>query len=351
MTGTPVARRPLRLVKKDLRISMRTVSIVVPAKDERDNVEPLYLAVKDAIRDSFNWELIYVDDGSVDGTFDELVRLAKLDPRVKVVRLRRNFGQASAMQAGIDAAAGDFVATLDGDLQNDPADIPAMIYKIDEGYDVCLGERVKRQDKLFIRKVPSKVANWMIRKITKLPFRDFGCTTRVMKQELAHQIRIYGEMHRFIPVLANNLGARMAQIPVRHHARRAGKSKYGIGRTTRVMLDLITIKYMSGYLTRPMHFMGGIGLLFITMAFLSLAGTVAMKLDLFGFGERTDMTGNPLLLLSALFSLAGVQFISTGLIGEVLTRTYFESQDKRPYVVRESRNLDDDENNRETRAA
>ena len=318
-------------------MGMRTVSIVVPVKDERDNVEPLYQHVRDALRERFDWELIVVDDGSTDGTFEALGRLAAIDPRLKVIRLRRNFGQAAAMQAGIDASAGDLVATMDGDLQNDPADIPLMIDKLDEGYDVVLGERSKRQDKMLLRKVPSLVANKLIRKVTGLPFRDFGCTLRVMRQEIARNIRIYGEMHRFIPVLATNLGAKIAQIPVRHHPRRAGVSKYGIGRSGRVILDLLTIRFMSGYLTRPMHFMGGIGLFFMAGGFLSLAATVAMKVF-----SGLFMTGNPLLLLSVMLTLVGIQMLSMGLIGEVLTRTYFESQGKRPYTVRESRNLGDD---------
>jgi glycosyltransferase involved in cell wall biosynthesis len=327
-------------------IAMRTLSIVVPVKDERENVEPLYRQVKDVLRDGFAWEVVYVDDGSTDGTFDELTKLAALDSRVKVVRLRRNFGQAAAMQAGIDAAAGELVVTMDGDLQNDPADIPVLVTKLDEGYDMVLGKRAKRQDSMLIRKVPSILGNLLIRKVTKIPFKDFGCTLRVMKQDVARNLRIYGEMHRFIPVLASNIGARMTQIPVRHHPRRAGKSKYGIGRTGRVLLDLLTIRYFSGYLTRPMHFMGGIGLFFFFLAFVSLAVTVGMKIY-----SNQWMTGNPFLYLSVAFGLVGTQMLSMGLLGEVMMRTYYESQDKRPYVVRESRNLTPVENEEEQIAA
>jgi glycosyltransferase involved in cell wall biosynthesis len=316
---------------------MRTLSIVVPVKDERDNVDPLYRQVKDVLRDGFAWEVVFVDDGSTDGTFDELTRLAALDVRVKVVRLRRNFGQAAAMQAGIDAACGELVVTMDGDLQNDPADIPLLVAKLDEGYDMVLGERAKRHDSL-LRTIPSKLANALIRKVTGIPFRDFGCTLRVIKAEVARNLRIYGEMHRFIPVLANNIGARMTQVPVRHHPRRAGKSKYGIGRTGRVILDLLTIKFMSGYLTRPMHFMGALGLLFFFLAFVSFGITVAMKAS-----SGLWMTGNPFLYLSVMLGLVGTQMLSMGLLGEVMMRTYYESQDKRPYVVRESRNLHEDE--------
>jgi glycosyltransferase involved in cell wall biosynthesis len=318
-------------------VAARTLSIVVPVKDERDNVEPLYRKVKDSLRDGFAWEVVYVDDGSTDGTFDELARLAAQDRRVKVVRLRRNFGQAAAMQAGIDASAGDLIATMDGDLQNDPADLHAMVAKLDEGFDMVLGERVDRQDNL-LRKIPSRIANGLIRKVTKIPFRDFGCTIRVIRADVARNMRIYGEMHRFIPVLATNLGAKTTQVPVRHHPRTAGRSKYGIGRTGRVMLDLLTIKFISGYLTRPMHFMGGLGLLFFFLAILSLGVTVVMKSI-----SGQWMTGNPLLYLSVGLGLVGTQMLSMGLLGEVMVRTYYESQDKRPYVVRDSRNLTDED--------
>ena len=335
MTGTPVPR-PRRAADPLRSLAMRTLSIVVPVKDERENVDPLYRQVKDVLRDGFAWEVVYVDDGSTDGTFDELTRLAALDARVKVVRLRRNFGQAAAMQAGIDAASGELVATMDGDLQNDPADIPLLVAKLDEGYDMVLGERAKRRDNA-VRTVVSKVANSLIRRVTKIPFRDFGCTLRVIRSDVARNLRIYGEMHRFIPVLANNIGAKIAQIPVRHHPRRAGKSKYGFGRTGRVLLDLLTIRFMSGYLTRPMHFMGGLGLLFFLLAFVCLVATVVMKATGGPF-----MTGNPLLYLSVALGLVGTQMLSMGLLGEVMMRTYYESQDKRPYVVRESRNLSEE---------
>jgi len=316
----------------------RSLSVVVPMKDESGNVEALCRRVAEALDGRFDWELICVDDGSTDDTFHKLARLASADWRVKVIRLRRNFGQAAAMQAGIDAALGGLVVTMDGDLQNDPSDIPDMVAKLDEGFDVILGLRQKRKDAMVIRKIPSLIANKLIRTVTKLPFRDFGCTLRVMRREVAANMRIYGEMHRFIPVLANNLGAKMAQVPVKHHPRTAGVSKYGLGRAGRVVLDLLTIKFMSSYLTRPMHFMGGAGLAAIAAGILSLTVTAGMKL----FGD-VDMTGNPLLMLSVLLSIAGVQLLSVGLLGEVMMRTYFESQDRRPYVMRESLNIEDEE--------
>ena len=313
---------------------MRLLSIVIPLKDERDNLEPLYRQIRDALAAGPAWEAVFVDDGSSDGTFAVLEELAAADPRVKVVRLRRNFGQSAAMQAGIDAAAGDVIATMDGDLQNDPRDLPLLLAKLDEGYDVVLGERAGRQDGFLLRKLPSRLANRLIRRVTGLPFRDFGCTLRVMRRELAQGLKLYGEMHRFVPVLAQQQGARIAQIPVRHHPRRAGVSKYSIGRTGRVLLDLLTVTFLSRYLTRPMHFFGGSGLGFMGLGFLSVVVTLTMKL-----GWGIDMTGNPLLLLSVMLGLVGVQLLSLGLLGEVLTRTYFESQGKPGYVVRENRNL------------
>ena len=333
MTGTPVARPAPPAADARRGRAARTLSVVVPVKDERESVGPLYRAVADALAAGPAWELVYVDDGSTDGTSDELARLAAHDVRVKVVRLRRNFGQSAALQAGIDAAAGAVVATMDGDLQNDPADLPDLLARLDDGYDLVLGERARRQD-ATIRTLPSKAANALIRRVTGVPFKDFGCTLRVMRADLARNLRLYGEMHRFVPALATQLGARIAQVPVRHHPRRAGTSKYGLGRAGRVLLDLVTIKFLSGYLARPMHFLGGAGLVCFALAFLSLIATVVLKVAT-GF----DMTGNPLLLLSVVFGLVGVQMLSMGLLGEVLVRTYYESQDRRPYVVRDSRNL------------
>jgi len=275
-----------------------------------------------------------VDDGSVDGSFAVLEQLALGDPCVKVVRLRRNFGQTAALQAGIDHAAGDVLATMDGDNQNDPADLPRLLEKLNEGYDIVLGEREKRQDNYLIRKLPSLLANALIRKVTGLPFRDFGCTLRVLRRDLAEALPLYGEMHRFVPVLAQQVGARIAQIPVRHHPRTAGATKYGLTRTFRVLLDLITVSFLSRYLTRPMHFFGFAGLGLMVLGAVSLAATFVMKQV-----SHIYMTGNPLLLLSVMLELMGIQFISIGLLGEVLTRTYFESQGKAAYTVWNTLNL------------
>ncbi len=314
---------------------MTMLSVIIPIKDERDNVGPLHERLT-AVLDPLGWdyEVVFVDDGSADDSFRRLEELAAGDDRVKVVRLRRNYGQTAALLAGIDWSRGDVLVTMDGDLQNDPADIPALLAKLDEEYDVVLGQRANRQDSFVIRKLPSLAANWLIRKVTGIPFKDFGCTLRALRREVAESLPLYGEMHRFVPALALQHGARMAQIPVRHHPRRAGQTKYNLTRTVRVVLDLITVKFLSGYLTRPMHVLGTIGLAMLGLGGLSLLATIVMK-----WAAGIFWTGNPLLLLSVMLELIGIQFILMGLLGEVLARTYFESQGKTPYAVRTTRNL------------
>jgi len=314
------------------------LSIIIPIKDERDNLKRLHDLLGQTLADLRRTsEIIFVDDGSVDGSFPLLEELARKDSHVKVVRLRRNFGQSAALQAGIDWSSGDILITMDGDLQNDPADIPILLDKLNEGYDAVLGQRVKRQDHFLIRKLPSLLGNWLIRKVTGSTIKDMGCTLRAMRRELAEGMSLYGEMHRFIPVLAQQYGGRLLQIPVRHHPRTAGKTKYNLTRTFRVILDLITVKFLHSYLTRPMHVMGLAGLISMGLGFVSLLVTVWMK-SAYG----TFMTGNPFLLLSALLELVGVQFISLGLIGEVMSRTYFESQGKKSYAVRSTLNMDEE---------
>jgi len=314
------------------------LSVVVPVKDERENVRPLFERVRDALdgAGSGPWELVFVDDGSTDGTFAELESVASADARVKVVSLRRNFGQSAATQAGLDAARGDVLVTMDGDLQNDPADIPLMVAKLNEGgYDAVLGQRLKRQDKLILRKVPSLAANWLIRKVLSVPFKDFGCTLRAVRRDVFDGLVLYGEMHRFITALIMQQGAKVTQIEVRHHPRTAGRSKYNLTRTVRVVLDLMTVKFQGSFQTRPMHLFGGVGLACMLAGFVSVLTSGIMK-----YTTGPGMTANPLFLLGAVAGLIGVQFVSLGLMGEVLTRVYYESQGKRPYVVRERRNLD-----------
>jgi glycosyltransferase involved in cell wall biosynthesis len=311
------------------------LSVVIPIKDERDNLRPLHERLCRALDgQGLTWEVVVVDDGSQDGSFAVLQELAAAEARVKVVQLKRNFGQTAALQAGIDWSTGDVLVTMDGDLQNDPADIPVLLAKLREGYDAVLGLRARRRDGLLLRKVPSLMANWLIRKVTGVPIKDMGCTLRAMRRDLADSLPLYGEMHRFVPVLAQQAGARLAQIPVRHHPRTAGRTKYNLSRTFRVLLDLITVKFLHSYLTRPMHVMGLAGLVSMGLGAVSLVATVWMKSHYGVF-----MTGNPLLLASAMLELIGVQFISLGLIGELLTRTYFESQGKTAYTVRTTINV------------
>jgi len=314
---------------------MMNLSVIIPIKDERDNLRPLDARLRQALEPlGLSYEVILVDDGSVDGSFEVLRELAERDARVKVVRLRRNFGQTPALQAGIDHSSGEVLVTMDGDLQNDPVDIPVLLSKLDEGYDAVLGLRARRQDKLLLRRIPSFFGNWLIRKVTGVHIKDMGCTLRAMRRDLAEALPLYGELHRFVPVLAQQLGGRLAQIPVRHHPRTAGKTKYNLTRTFRVLLDLITIKFMHSYLTRPMHVMGLAGLLAMGLGALSLLATVWMKSH-----SGIYMTGNPLLHLSIMLEMVGIQFISMGLLGEVMTRTYFESQGKTPYAVQATLNL------------
>ena len=311
------------------------VSVVVPVKEERDNIRPLFERIRDTFKGGPAWELVYVDDGSTDDTFAQIEALTTIDPRVKAVQLRKCFGQSAATQAGFDASSGDVIVTMDGDLQNDPADIPAMLAKLEEGNDAVLGLRANRQDGFVLRKLPSWCANWLIRKVLHIPFKDFGCALRAVRREFVQDLSLYGEMHRFITALLLQQGARVVQVPVRHHPRAAGQSKYNLSRTVRVMLDLMTVKFLGSFQTRPMHLFGVVGLGSVGFGGLSLLISLIMK-----YTTGPGMTANPLFLLGALMVLMGMQFLTLGLIGEVTVRTYFESQGKPPYAVRERRNLD-----------
>jgi glycosyltransferase involved in cell wall biosynthesis len=312
------------------------LSVIIPIKDEQDNLRPLHERVRLALDPlSHSYEIVFVDDGSSDGSYHVLAELAFADPRVKVVRLRRNFGQTAALRAGIDFSKGDVLVTMDGDLQNDPADIPRLLAPLADGYDAVVGLRANRQDNFLIRKLPSFLGNWVIRKVTGVQVKDLGCTLRALRRDLAEALPLYGEMHRFVPVLAQQFGARMLQIEVTHHPRTAGKTKYTLSRTFRVVLDLITVKFLHSYLTRPMHVMGAAGMISMGLGMICLLATVLIK-----HSAGIFMTGNPLLHLGIMLEFFGVQFLSLGLIGEVLTRTYFESQGKRSYAVRNTLNLE-----------
>ena len=312
------------------------LSIVAPLYNEQENILLLHEQLSQTLAElDRSYEIVLVDDGSRDGSWEELLKLAERDRCVKLVRLRRNFGQTAAMQAGLQAACGDVIVTLDADLQNEPGDIGMMLEKIDEGYDLVHGWRKNRQDTWLTRKLPSKIANWLISKTTRFPIHDLGCTLKAIRREIAHDLELYGEMHRFIPILAHWRGARCVEVVTRHHPRRFGQTKYGLSRTFRVVLDLMTVKYMLDYSSSPMKLFGSIGLWCGLLMFASASAVGLMK----AFGG-VDMTGNPLLLLSVFSGLAGMQFFSLGLLGEVNARTYFGMQDKQPYTIREQVNFE-----------
>jgi glycosyltransferase involved in cell wall biosynthesis len=312
------------------------VSVVVPVFNERDNLPLLYGNLRRALRGTErSYEMIFVNDGSSDGSAAVLDELAESDSHVKVIHFRRNFGQTAAMSAGLDFATGDAIVTLDGDMQNDPADIPILLARLDEGHDLVHGWRKHRQDAFINRKLPSKIANWLIARVTGFPVHDLGCTLKAMRYEIAKDLRLYGEMHRFIPILAHWQGARCVEVETRHHPRRFGQTKYGIWRTVRVILDLITVKFMIAYSTSPMKLFGGLGLASMLGSFATGLTTLLMK-----WPGGIDLTGNPLLLLTGFLSITALQFFGLGLLGEVGVRTYFESQGMRPYRIRETRNLE-----------
>ena len=325
---------------------------MIPVKDERDNLPRLHEEVRRALDPLLgapgpaglrDYEVVVVDDGSGDDSLAILEGIAARDPRFKVVALRRNYGQTPALRAGILASSGDVVVTMDGDLQNDPADIAALLGHLDEGHDAVFGLRAKRQDALWVRKIPSLLGNWLIRGVTGVEIKDMGCTLRAMRRELALELPLYGEMHRFIPVLARMQGAKVKQVPVNHRARTAGVTKYTLSRTVRVVLDLITVKFMHSYVTRPMHALGFPGLVALFFSFLCMLAVVGMK---YLSPSPVFMTGNPLLLLSVGLGLVGIQFISMGLLGELMARTYFESQGKPAYAIRTTFNLSPPEQRR-----
>jgi len=296
--------------------------------NEEESIEPLLEAVYKALDHKIEYELILVDDGSTDSTVSQVEWWAK--PNTKIIVFQRNYGQTTAMSAGIDAAQGELIATLDGDLQNDPEDILAMIDKLEsEGWDVVAGRRLKRQDGMMLRKIPSKIANWMIRRSTGVYINDYGCTLKVFTRNVAKNLELYGELHRFIPVLAKMYGAKITEMNVRHHARAHGESKYGIGRTTRVMSDLLLMLFLQKYRLNPMHLFGTLGIAAFVPGVLINFYLLILKLMGHEIGQR------PLLTLGVLLLFTGVQLITTGFIAELITRTYFESQHKKPYAIKE----------------
>lgn len=310
------------------------ISIVIPIHNEEPAILPLYdrlTAVLEAMQKSY--EILFIDDASTDRSFDLLANLIETDARLKVIRLRRNFGQTAALSAGFDEAQGNVIISLDGDLQHAPEDIPALLAKIDDGYDIASGWRKNRLDNAFTRRIPSRVANWLMAKASGVELRDFGTTFKAYRAEVLKDVNLYGDLHRFIPALASLYGARIAEVPIRNSPRAGGGSHYGLGRTFRVLFDIITIKFLLGYMTRPMHFFGKFGLLGCTVGGGILGYLLVFKL----MGGELVVEHGPLLIAGALLFLTGVMMFSTGLLGELLMRTYFESQGRRIYAVREVR--------------
>jgi len=306
------------------------ISLVIPVYNEEENLEPLYRKIKEVMEPlEKEYEVIFVDDGSQDQSPQILDSLAREDPRVKVIHFRRNFGQTAALAAGFDLAQGEVVITMDADLQNDPADIPRLLAKMDEGYDVVSGWRRDRKDPYVSRILPSTMANWLISKVTGVELHDYGCTLKAYSREVVKGLNLYGELHRFLPALASWMGVKIAEIPVNHHPRRFGKSKYGLTRTFRVILDLILVQFLLRYSTRPIRIFGGGGLLSLFLGLI--LGSYLTVVKLF-FHHRIG--NRPLLILAVLLIILGIQLLSLGILGEFLTRIYYEGQNKKPYVIK-----------------
>jgi len=315
------------------------ISVVIPAYNEEENVPRLYEKLKKVLEAlGEDYEIIFVDDGSTDKTPEILKELAEKDSRVKVIRFKRNYGQTAAMYAGFEHAKGDVIITMDADLQNDPEDIPKLLEKMKEGYDIVSGWRKDRKDPFLSRKLPSTIANWVISKVTGVHLHDYGCTLKAYKADVAKRYRLYGDMHRFLPALAKRFGAKIAEIPVKHHPRLYGKSKYGIDRTIRVILDIFLVKFLNEYITRPLYLFGGLGFLLLFLGILVGLYLTFVKLVL---GQ--DIGHRPLLILSVLLILSGIQLVSTGIIAELIVRTYYESRGEKPYIVEETLNLEEKE--------
>lgn len=306
-----------------------TISIVIPLYNEEENVQELHGNLKAVLdKNSLEYEILYVDDGSTDRTLELLQEIQSGDGHVIVLSLRRNFGQTAAFAAGFDYSRGDVIITMDGDLQNDPEDIPKMLEAI-KNCDLVSGWRKKRKDPFLSRRLPSIMANWLISKVTGVNLHDYGCSLKAYRREVVKNLKLYGEMHRFIPAVASWYGVRIAEVETTHHPRKRGKSKYGISRTMKVVLDLITVKFLQSFSTKPLQFFGPIGLLSGLLGFL-----ISLYLSLEKILSGQDIGGRPLLLLGALLIIVGIQFIGMGLLGEMMVRVYHETQKKPIYVIK-----------------
>ncbi|NIM94148.1 MAG: glycosyltransferase [Anaerolineales bacterium] len=305
------------------------LSVVIPVYNERDNLMPLHESLRKAL-DGYSYELVFVDDGSKDGSDEVLQEIVREDPEhTHVIEFRRNFGQTAAIDAGIAHSIGEVIVTIDADQQNDPADIPFLMEKIEEGFDVVSGWRVDRQDTLITRKIPSRIANWIISKVTGVKLHDYGCTLKAYRKEVLEGFHLYGEMHRFIPAYAGWVGAKITEVPVRHHPRRHGKAKYGLERTWKVILDLFTVKFLISYANKPIYLFGGAGTILVIFSIILLAILVGRRIFL-----DEHLIRSPLLLMTVMMFILGVQSIMMGLIAELLARTYHESQAKPTYSIR-----------------
>jgi glycosyltransferase involved in cell wall biosynthesis len=313
------------------------LSIVIPVYNEKENLPLLHSAIHQSLDSlpDLTWEVIYVDDGSADASLQALEEIAAGDPgHARIVALRRNFGQTAAIAAGIDHSQGEILVLLDADMQNDPADIPMMLEKMEQGYDVVSGWRLNRQDTFLTRVLPSRMANWLISTVTGVHLHDYGCTQKAYRREVITGFRLYGEMHRFIPAYASSVGARIIEVPVHHHARRFGKAKYGLTRTLKVVLDLFTVKYLISYANKPIYLFGGAGIFLIVVSAIMLLFLLVRRVAV-----GIPVLSSPFFLMSAMFIILGFQSILMGLIAEMLVRTYHESQSKPTYTIRKVINL------------
>ncbi len=310
------------------------LSVVIPIHNEEPAILPLYDKLTEVLEKLRKpYEIIFVDDASTDRSFDLLANLCETDTRLKIIRLRRNFGQTAALSAGFDEAQGKVIVSLDGDLQHDPEDIPALLAKINEGYDIASGWRKNRLDNAVTRKIPSRIANWLMAKVSGVDLRDFGTTFKAYRAEVLKDVNLYGELHRFIPALASMYGARVAEVPIRNTPRIAGGSHYGLSRTFRVLFDILTIRFLLKYMTRPMHFFGALGLGGVTLGSLILFYLLVQKV----LGMDIIQEHGPLMFAGGILLVTGLMMFTSGLLGEMLMRTYFESQGRRIYAVREIR--------------
>lgn len=307
------------------------LSVVIPIYNEKQNISYLYENLNSVLPGiGRKYEVILIDDGSMDGTFKELLSIHEQNDNYKIIRFRKNFGQTPAMSAGFDYANGEVIITLDADLQNDPKDIPALLEKIDEGYDVVSGWRINRQDKAIPRKLPSKIANWLIARLTGVKIHDYGCTLKAYRSDVVKNIELYGEMHRYIPAVASWMGISVAEVPVHHHSRKFGKSKYGISRTIRVILDIITLKYLLSYSQKPIQIFGLIGLITGLIGCIVTIYLIIMRMFF-----NVPLSSRPLFTLSIFMIFIGLQLITMGILGELIMRTYHEASGKPTYAIRE----------------